>query len=394
MVQQAMLKHRPPPHRAAVTVMATLLIVLAVLLTILVVDAAYLTAVHRGMQDVASIMALAGAPELLDPNLLLDAAGPPTPDQAAVRAAAARLSDAYRQQNNGVIPSLQRVEAGDVVVQTGFVDDVTADPPVLDLAATAHNTVFVYAARLPAGGHPVSFPVDLVGTKRTIEIRGGAYATLDNLVVGFRPETAMAAPLMPLGILSTSWSNERTEDSNCNGIKEIVVRLQSAKPPGSSQYPPEANGALLFYGGNVSPQVLLQTLPQQVAQGLFPADLPSGAFGPATPAVLASVAATQMGDGGDPGTAAIVAAFVGIAGQKRVFPLLQQVGATESGIAGVEGFVACTVLGAAVVDNRLTVRVEPCYLIHHTAWTVPPAAADTPAGLARNPFIYKLRLSR
>ena len=47
------------------------------LLTILVVDASYLVAVNRGMEDVSSIMALAGAPELLDPNLLLDAAGPP-----------------------------------------------------------------------------------------------------------------------------------------------------------------------------------------------------------------------------------------------------------------------------------------------------------------------------
>ena len=43
------------------TVLATLLIVMAVLLTILAVDAAYIAAVHRGMQDVSSIMALAGA---------------------------------------------------------------------------------------------------------------------------------------------------------------------------------------------------------------------------------------------------------------------------------------------------------------------------------------------
>ena len=56
--------------------------------------------------------------------------------------------------------------------------------------------------------------------------------------------------------------------------------------------------------------------------------------------------------------------------------------------------MACTVLGAAVIDNRLTVRVEPCYLIHHTAWTVPPAGTDTPVGLQRNLYIYKLRLSR
>jgi hypothetical protein len=396
-------QHRSPRRRAAVTVLATLLIVMAVLLTLLVVDAAYLVAVNRGMQDVSSIMALAGAPELLDPNLLLDAAGPPTPNQAAARTAAAAVADVYRQRNNGILPSLQRVDAGDIAVQTGFVDDVTSQGPVLDLSASEHNTLFVYAARTAGGDHPVTYPVDLAGRRRTIEIRGGAYATLDNLVVGFRPEPEMAAPLMPLGILTTSWSSERTSDSNGNGINEMVIRLQSANPPSAPQYPPQANGALLFYGGSSTPQVLLQTLPQQVARGLFAADLPpGGSFGPATPAVLAPVAASEMGDGGDAGTAAILAAITGIVGQRRVFPLLQEVsgagsdgtGTDGTGLAQVEGFVACTVLGAAVIDNRLTVRVEPCYLIHHTAWTVPPAAADTPAGLQRNLYIYKLRLSR
>jgi hypothetical protein len=154
----------------------------------------------------------------------------------------------------------------------------------------------------------------------------------------------------------------------------------------------------LFYGGAISPQVLSQTLPQQVAQGVFPADLPpGGTFGPATPAVLAPVLATFMGDGGDPGTQAILAAFSAIAGQKCVFPLIRRmsgVGSDGTGTAQVEGFVACTVLAAAIIDNRLTVRVQPCYLIHHTAWTVAPAAADTPADVRRNLYIYKLRLCR
>jgi hypothetical protein len=343
-------------------------------------------------------MALAGAPELLDPNLLLDAAGPPSSDQSAARASAATVADAYRLRNNNVIPSLQRVDTSDVLMQTGFVDDVTGNPPLLDPTAAMHNTLVVYAARTPGGDHAVTYPVDLTGTKRTIELRGGAYATLDNLVVGFRPETGMAAPLVPLGISTKAWKIERTHDGNHNGINEMVVRLQADDPPAASQYPPQANGALVFYGGGVTPEVLSQTLPQQVAAGLFPADLPpGGTFGPATSVVRVPVLATQMGDGGHPGTAAIVAAFAGIVGQKRVFPLIEQVpvaGSNGAGTALVEGFVACTVLGAAVVDNRLTVQVEPCYIIHHTAWTVPPAAAETPAGLERNLYIYKLRLSR
>ena len=384
---------RFPARRATVVVLATFLIIAGVLLTILVVDGSYLVAVNRGMEDVASIMALAGAPELLDPNLLLDAAGPPMPNQAAARTAAATVADAYRQRNNNVIPALQRVDAGDVVVQTGFVDDVTGNPPVLDPTAAEHNTLFVYAARTTAGAHPVTYPVDLAGGKRTIEIRGGAYATLDNLVVGFRPEAALPAPLVPLGIFTSAWNSPRLPDTNGDGIKEMVVCLQATSPPSTP-----ANGALLFYGGSSTPQVLSLTLPQQVAMGVFPADLPpGGAFGPATSLVPVPVLATEMGDGGDPGTVAIVAAFAGIVGQKRVFPLLQPVtgvGLDGTCTAQVEGFVACTVLGAAVTDNRLTVRVEPCYLIHHTAWTAPPAAIDTPPGLQRNPYIYKLRLTR
>ena len=49
-------------------------------------------------------MALA-APELLDKNLLLDAAVRRTPDQAGVRTAAVAMADAYRRQNNEKIPA-------------------------------------------------------------------------------------------------------------------------------------------------------------------------------------------------------------------------------------------------------------------------------------------------
>jgi hypothetical protein len=385
-------------RRGAVTVLATFLIIVAVLLTILLVDSSYLIAVNRGMQDVSSIMALAGAPELLDPNLLLDAAGPPVANQAVSRAAAAAAADQYRVWNNGVIPALQRLDPDDVTVQTGFVDDVTARPPVLDLSAAEHNTVFVYAARSTSGTHAVSYPVNLAGTRRTMEIRGGAYATLDNLVVGFRPEIARAAPLMPLGILTSAWNVERVSDGNGDGINEMVIRLESASPPVASQYPREPNGALLFYGGTFSPEVLAETLPLEMARGVFPGDLPpSGTFGPVAPVVPAAVLGTQMADGADPGTVAMATALAGIIGQRRAFPLLQSVaagGGAGTVIAQVEGFVAATVLAAEVADNRLVVRVQPCYLIHHTVWTVPPASPETPAGLQRNLYLYKLRLSR
>ena len=57
---KTMSANRGSPRRAAVTILATLLIVLAALLAVLVVDASYVIAVNRGMQDVTGIMALAG----------------------------------------------------------------------------------------------------------------------------------------------------------------------------------------------------------------------------------------------------------------------------------------------------------------------------------------------
>ena len=59
----------------------------------------------------------------------------------------------------------------------------------------------------------------------------------------------------------------------------------------------------------------------------------------------------------------------------------------------LDGFVACVVLGAGVVDHRLVVRVEPCYLIHHTLWTVSPSEFEI-GNPERNLYLHKLRLTR
>lgn len=381
-----------PVRRAAVTVVATLLIVAAVLLTVLVVDAWYVITVNRGLQNVSSVMALAGAPDLLDWNVLKDAPGAPPPDQATARATARASALAYGQSNNNALLALDFSDSGEVKITPGYVADVTTDPPVLQLTSTMpDNTLFVCLDRTTTGAHPVTYPVDLAGTTRTTEIRGGAYATLDNNVVGFLPETEMAAPLVPLGILAGSWSGDRTMDQNGDKINEMLVYLSTNPPQASAP----ANGVLLFYSGSNS----LDSLQQQIDQGgLFPTDLQlsGGSIGPATSQSLLPIAGTQSGDAS---TQAVMNEFATIAQSnqnERVFPLVQQVtgvGSDGSCTAQVEGFVACTILDVEVdAYNRPAVRVQPCYLIHRTAWTVPPGAA--PAGLQPNLYIYKLRLSR
>jgi hypothetical protein len=348
------------------------------------------------MEHVSSIMALAAAPELLDQNLLLDAAGPPVANQAAGRASALVVADQYRQQNNALLPASQRIDAGDVAVQTGFVADVTAGSLTLDPAPAEHNSVYVTCDRAPGGSHPVTFPIDLRGTVGAVDIHSGACATLDNLLVGFRPEPDLPAQVLPVAVQDTAWATERTTDSNGNGILEMVLRWQAVTPPADApQLPAAPNAALLFFGGAAGEQALAQVLPQQVAQGLFISDLPAaGQLGPATPAAAFPVLATQQADDSDAGTWAIQAALSRIVGQKRVLPVFSAVGTAGpdgTALAQLNGFVACVILGAAIVDHRLAVRVEPCYLIQPTAWTVGPNDASGPQ---RNLYVYKLRLAR
>ena len=141
---------------------------------------------------------------------------------------------------------------------------------------------------------------------------------------------------------------------------------------------------MLFYGGNVTPDVSCRRCRSRLPRDFFPRTCPPTAVR----AGNFPRARTRIGDPNgrwrQSGHGGHRSRLYRILGQKRVFPLLQQTatgtGPDGTGTLQVEGSAACTILGAAVIDNRLTVRVEPCDLIHHTAWTVPPAAVDTPAG--------------
>ena len=385
----------PRTRHGAAAVLGVLLLVLFVLLTVLVVTWTYLSTAHQRLQNMCSIMALAAAPELLDQNLLIDAFGPPLPNQAAGRQAAVVAAQAFRGRNNAIVTEVEQVDAADVIVQTGYINDVTNALCALDPQPLEHNTVFVGGLQTSTGGHPVRWPMDSLNKTPGVQIRGGAFATLDNLVIGFRPEPELAAPVMPLAIDAAAWASQRTTDSNGNGIREMVLLLQAGSPsddPSSS--PASANAALLAYGGNGDSQAIAR-LGVQVARGLLPADLLLGQVGPATVAAPWPVLALQPADASDASTAALLSALQAAVGQKRVFPIFQQLTQQNDGTttAQIEGFVACVLLGAWLADNRLAIAVEPCFLIHHTAWTAPPNPLD-PANPPRNLYIYKLRLSR
>jgi hypothetical protein len=377
-----------------VTILSLLLVFVLVILAAVVVNWSFLVLVNRDMQHKCSAMALAAAPELLDEHLLQDADGTPVGDQSDDRLAAAQVAADYCRRNNEVGAAALRTEWVDVLVRTGYVADVSARPCLLDESAPQHNTVFVFCDRGTDGSHPVSYLANIAGGAHHVDIRGGAYASLDNLVVGFRPLADAPAPLMPLAIRRDAWASERDADNNSNGIRELVLRLKAAHPPENPQLPPQPNAAVLFYRG--SPDA--DQLARQVLRGIVPDDLPSssGVLGPATPGHPLAVAGSPLADSGDSLTETLRAAINAVVGQKRAFPLYSQITGPDPDAAGavqIDGLVACVVLGAGVVDQRLALRIEPCFLIHHTLWTVPPDPHD-PSNPERNVYLHKLRLSR
>src|SRR5262245_37896475 len=86
----------------------------------LVLNWAWLVLVQRNMQERADAMALAAAPALLDEDLLRDQTADPTDDVSDAQDAV----DKYRELNNQSGPNSLQLQAGDVKLTPGTVDDV------------------------------------------------------------------------------------------------------------------------------------------------------------------------------------------------------------------------------------------------------------------------------
>jgi len=388
-------------RRGVVTILVLFLLFVFVILTAVVVNWSFLVLVNRDMQHKSDAMALAAAPELLDERALRDSAVSQAIDTGEGTVKAARVADDFRWRNNAAGAVALGIDRDDVMVRTGYVADVTRRPCRLDQSAPQQNTVYVFCGRMAKGSNPVSYISNLAGAGHAVDVRGGSYATLDNLVVGFRPTDDAPSPVMPLAIQRDAWASERDTDSNGNGIREMLLRLKASQPPEDQQLPPEPNAAVLFYRGSAETGALAT----QVTSGVFPGDLPfsAGALGPATPGRPFLVAGSQVADADDPLTKSLINAIQQAVGQKRAFPLYHrianadpdavQTSAVHASTVQIDGFVSCVVMGAGVVDHRLVVRVEPCFLIHHTLWTESPDPNDL-AGPERNLYLHKLRLSR
>lgn len=363
-----------------------ILLVIFVLLAAWLLDWVYLVLVQRNMHQRTDLVALAATPALLDEDLLRDAGGAPQADQEDDLDDALALGHRYRRLNNRAGSQLLALESGDIRLVPGFVADPTRPATArfgLLVGEQQFNGLKVLGQRTASSANPVARMIDGFWQAGPANVESTSVAALDNLVVGFRPTRSLPAPLAPLAISAAAWRNERATDSNSNGINELEVRLASQKP---SALP--ANGALVGLNGTFN----LACLGEQIIGGVTPSDLgPNGTFAPATPSQPLVAPGTQKTTAARAAELVLQFEFVAASVMPlRAWPIYDNFdGSAEQ--ATLVGFVAGRVLGAEVVDDRLTVTIEPAFLIHASVLTARP---DDPSNPQRNLYVHRLTLVR
>lgn len=356
------------------TLFVLLFLVVAIAIVMLVVNWIWLVVVNRDMQQKNDALAYAGAFELLDNNVLLDLAFAQADDVVDASTAV----DTYRTANNNATAPFLRLESTDITVTAGVVSDVTA--PAFTTVGSPLNTLRVEIKRFTTGTNPVQTVMRGLGGPSAVDVSTASYVTLDSRLTGFRPTTAALAPVVPLGVETTAWFTTRVigaSDSNANSRFEMDVVLLSSTGTGA------ANGALFDFdqAGGID----FGRMPAQITAGIPATHLPvSGLLGPATVGTPLATAGTQTSTN----TATIVAAFNTVAAStniKRVFPIYADPFLSPDDIIG---FIGADILSASDIGvfpaTRISVTIEPQFIVHTTA-TTDPAEAE-------NFYVHKLRL--
>ena len=367
-------KHRA--RRGAMVVAVMFFLLIGGLMGALVLNWAELIVVQRTLAGRADAIALAATPSLLDPGLL--AGLPPNPSADFLNAES--VADQYRVANNNSGSSTYDVAAGDLTLTAGHLLNATLPPtPANFVAATPYDVLRVDIDRTTADGHPVTQLItsfwNMIGT----DVTATSFATVDNRLVGFRPTAAINAPVLPIAIDANAWATERTTDGNGNGILEMEVRLACTVSGVAT-----ANGVVIGYDGPVVHAGVIN----QINDGLGQSDLP----GPNHELGQITSTMPQTFPGEQPLTGlfcddvknALSALAAPNNAPPRVFPLYDAA-ASSGGNYVIVGFVAARILQVTQDADSVMLVVEPCYMIHTTAW-IDDTATE------RNPFIYKLSL--
>ncbi len=358
--------------------------VIGVLMAALALNWSFLVLVQRDMQWRGQAIGLAAAPALLDEALLRDE----TPDLSDDLIAAVTAADLYRQLNNDAVGARLQLSAADLLVDAGYVSDVTATiGPGNEFEPTEpYNTLRVQILRDSAGGNPVEPLVNGHWNADPVDVMATSYVTLDNRLVGWRPTATANAPLLPISVLAADWAaravggDDNFPSPGGNDIRELQVRLDSSDPMAA-----DGNAAMVSL--DPSQSVSFIKVLDQISEGAATADLAGGQFGPATIASPLEVFA-ESETASQASTTALVGKLNEQLGECRVLLLHQP--SAAAGKIDIVGFAGVRIMEAVDEEpgseHRLRLTVEPCFVVHHTAWTDPAAAENT--------WIHKLRVRR
>jgi hypothetical protein len=382
--------------------LAVLFLVVFILLAALVLKWSHLVLLQRNVQQRSDLIALAATAVLLDEDQLRDADAQGVADQSDDVAEAFAIANRFRRLNNCLVPHGGLIDEDDICLSVGHVADVPAGQPAVfrpELDPNVPlNTIRVACLKDSSGPNPVSAFVRSAGRANasvadaaamdSAAVSGHAQATLDNLVVGFRPTIRHSSPLLPIAVGGKLWRDDHSGDQNDNGIAERELRLAIAD--GDKQTDVKASSKLVAF----SKLGTFDECRTQMLIGVEPEDLPGGygALGPATsyqplplPAItIPNVMAAER----------LVDRINEVATSDEPRRALCVYGEAPGGGGGevsIVGFVAACVLAARIDDDQVIVTVEPCYLIHPTLWT---ASLDSPPRPKPNLYLHKLRLTR
>lgn len=374
-------------RRGVLSLALVVLLLVAIATALLVLNWSYLVLAQRQLQHRADLLALAGAPGLLHPSLLVS--GATTAASDAVSAAQAEV-DSFRAANNVHLARRWHLAPSDVRLTPGHLV-AAANAPAgfvpLDEESRLPLALRVEVERGRAQGNPLGWLLGGTWLRGpSPRVLAESIAALDGQVIGFRPRADLPAPVAPLAIELATWRKARVSDQNSNQIREFELQV----PISSSSTSTSSAGSatLVSFHGAVQRSVV----ERQCRTGVTLGDLPpaSGVLGPALAAsplkvksqgvlspALANALATELN-----------ALAAQPASGRRVWPIFDA-NQSSGGRAALVGFVAGRVLRAERRGALLSISLEPCFLIHTTAWTAAGAGS-----IASPPLVYRLALAR
>ncbi len=368
------------PRRGVTTLLVLGLTVLGTGLAALATHWGYLLVLQYDLQQRSDVLALAGAPLLLDEDLLAGRGSDPADDVQACTESV----DRFRRWNNARSSRHFTIDSQDVELIPGSFspggnfDEFTSQAP--------YNALQLRIRRNGLGTNAIPRLTSGWAQPPAAGLAARSLAFLDNRVIGFRPNHRLPAPVLPFALDARSWSTlpavSSTGGSGDPEIEDLIVRVAA---PAESPQPEDL--AVVSFAGSLREDLVLQ----QLAHGVGIEDLPGPdqVLGPIVPGQSSWPVALRWKV--DPGfrdrlTNRLQNLAQGGQDPRRVLPLLAP--SDQQGNAGsIVDFVAVRILDVQRGGQSISLRLEPCFLTHPTVWTDP--AVDT-----LNPMIHKLTLVR